>query len=202
MVFLLYWHVTHHAAVKSTNTLWPVDVSWSTRPGSQASQPVLNEACTTLFSCTLVMFWPVAHINIAQAAIVVIACTACLAGLAYAAWDYWRVSQIYLQPEARALAYQDNTLAEASKSWLFADQALFAELILTPLTPATAERVYASAGRLLHYSPEPRVVIMLIESAVMLGKDAEALAYLARFKAAFPKEHAAWAKANSAATKD
>ena len=145
---------------------------------------------------------PVANINRAQAAIVIVACTACLAGLAYAAWDYRRVSQIYLQPEARAQAYQDNTLAEASKSWLFADQALFAELILTPLTPATAVRVYASAGRLLHYSPEPRVVIMLIESAVMLGKDAEALAYLARFKAAFPKEHAAWAKANSAATKD
>ena len=145
---------------------------------------------------------PLAHINRALTATVVIACTVCLVAIAYAAWDYRRVSQIYLQPEARALAYQDNTLAEASKSWLFADQALFAELILTPLTPATAERVYASAGRLLHYSPEPRVVIMLIESAVMLGKDAEALAYLARFKAAFPKEHAAWAKANSAATKD
>ena len=145
---------------------------------------------------------PLAYINSALTATVIIACTVCLAAIAYAAWDYRRVSQIYLQPEARALAYQDNTLAKASKSWLFADQALFAELILTPLTPATAVRVYASAGRLLHYSPEPRVVIMLIESAVMLGKDAEALAYLARFKAAFPKEHAAWAKANSAATKD
>ena len=145
---------------------------------------------------------PVAQVNRSQAAIFIVANTVCLAAISYAAWDYRRVSQIYLQPEARALAYQDNTLAEASKSWLFADQALFAELILTPLTPATAVRVYASAGRLLHYSPEPRVVIMLIESAVMLGKDAEALAYLARFKAAFPKEHAAWAKANSAATKD
>ena len=145
---------------------------------------------------------PVAQVNRSQAAILIVANTVCLAAISYAAWDYRRVSQIYLQPEARALAYQDNTLAEASKSWLFADQALFAELILTPLTPATAVRVYASAGRLLHYSPEPRVVIMLIESAVMLGKDAEALAYLARFKAAFPKEHAAWAKANSAATKD
>ena len=124
-----------------------------------------------------------------------------LAAIAYAAWDYRRVSQIYLQPEARALAYQDNTLAEAGKSWLFADQALFAELMLTTLTPATAARVYAMASHLLHYSPEPRVVIKLIESAVMLGKDAEALAYLARFKAAFPKEHAVWANANLAAIK-
>ena len=56
--------------------------------------------------------------------------------------------------------------------------------------------MYANAGHLLHYSPEPRVIGKLIESAVMLGYDAEALAYLARFKAAFPKEHDAWAKSN------
>ena len=140
---------------------------------------------------------PVAQVNIAQVAIVTIASTAVIAAILYAAWDYHRVSQIYLQPEARHAAYQIDTLAQARKSWLFADQALFAELILTPLTPATALQVYASAGYLLHYSPEPRVVEKLVESAVMLGKDAEALAYLARFKAAFPKEHAAWAKSNS-----
>ena len=140
---------------------------------------------------------PLAQVNSAQVAIVTIASTAVIAAILYAAWDYHRVSQIYLQPEARHAAYQIDTLAQARKSWLFADQALFAELILTPLTPATALQVYASAGYLLHYSPEPRVVEKLVESAVMLGKDAEALAYLARFKAAFPKEHAAWAKSNS-----
>ena len=140
---------------------------------------------------------PLAHVNIAQTAIITIAFTAALTAIFYAAWDYHRVSQIYLQPEARHAAYQVDTLAQARKSWLFADQALFAELILTPLTPATALQVYASAGHLLHYSPEPRVVEKLIESAVMMGKDAEALAYLMRFKAAFPKEHAAWSKSNS-----
>ena len=135
--------------------------------------------------------------NRAHAAIISIASVVALTAIAYAAWDYHRVSQIYLQPEARQAAYQVDTLAQARKSWLFADQALFAELILTPLTPATALQVYVSAGHLLHYSPEPRVVEKLIESAVMLGKDAEALAYLMRFKAAFPKEHTAWAKSNS-----
>ncbi len=138
---------------------------------------------------------PLADVNSAQAAIISIASAVALAAIVYAAWDYHRVSQIYLQPEARHAAYQADTLAHARKSRLFADQALFAELMLTPLTPATALQVYASAGYLLHYSPEPRVVQKLVESAVMLGKDAEALAYLARFKAAFPKEHAAWAKA-------
>ena len=137
---------------------------------------------------------PLAQVNSAQRAIITIASVVGLTAIAYTAWDYHRVSQIYLQPEARHAAYQVDTLAQARKSWLFADQALFAELILTPLTPATAVQVYASAGYLLHYSPEPRVVQKLIESAVMLGQDADALAYLARFKAAFPKEHATWAE--------
>jgi hypothetical protein len=129
-------------------------------------------------------------------ATIIVAVAIGLAACAYAAWDYRRVSQIYLQPEARDSAYQSDTLGQARKSWLFSDQALFAELLLTPLTPATAAWVYASASRLLHYSPEPRVVEKLIESAVMLGKDDEALACLARFKAAFPNEHAVWTKSN------
>ena len=138
---------------------------------------------------------PLAEVNNTHTAIISIASIIALAAIFYATWDYHRVSQIYLQPESRHAAYQQDTLAQARKSWLFADQALFAELMLTPLTPATAMQVYASAVYLLHYSPEPRVVQKVVESAVMLGKDAEALACLARFKAAFPKEHAAWAKA-------
>ena len=138
----------------------------------------------------------VGQANRVQPAIITVASAIGLIATAYAAWDYHRVSQIYLQPEARHAAYQVDTLAQARKSWLFADQALFAELAMTPLTPATAAQVYLDASHLLHYSPEPSVITKLIESAVMLGDDAKALAYLARFKAAFPKEHAAWAKSN------
>ena len=58
--------------------------------------------------------------------------------------------------------------------------------------------MHALALELLHYSPEPRVIEKLIESAVMLGRDDEALQYLARFRAAFPKEHASWVKGNAA----
>jgi hypothetical protein len=50
---------------------------------------------------------------------------------------------------------------------------------------------------LLHFSPEPRVVERLIESAVMLGRDDEAVFYLERFKAAFPQAHAAWVAASA-----
>ena len=41
---------------------------------------------------------------------------------------------------------------------------------------------------MLHYSPEPRVIERAIESALLLGKDAEAATLLARYKAAFPKD--------------
>jgi O-antigen ligase len=123
--------------------------------------------------------------------------TTLLMFIAYAAWDYRRVSQIYLPPEARDAQYRSDTLAKIRNSWLFADQARFAELILTPLAQSNAAWTLNTANALLHYSPEPRVVEKLIESAVMLGRDDEALAYLARYKAAFPKEHALWAQANA-----
>ena len=115
----------------------------------------------------------------------------------YAAWDYDRISQIYLQPEARDAQYRNNTLNKIRSSWLFADQVRFAELMVTPLGQTNATWTFNTANAMLHYSPEPRVIEKLIESAVMLGRDDEALAYLARYRAAFPKEHALWAKANA-----
>lgn len=127
----------------------------------------------------------------AQIAIVLIA----IAG--YAAWDYHRISQIYRAPEDRAAAYRDDTLAKIRGSWLFANQVRFAELSITPLTPANAQWTFDTATALLHYSPEPRVIEKVIESAVMLGRDEEALAHLARYRAAFPLDHARWAQRNA-----
>ena len=119
-----------------------------------------------------------------------------IAFIGYAAWDYRRISQIYLEPESRSAAYRSDTLNKIRSSWLFADQVVFAELLTTPLRPVNAAWTLATAKRLLHYSPEPRVIEKLIESAVLLNQEDVALAHLARYKAAFPKEHALWAKAN------
>lgn len=116
-----------------------------------------------------------------------------IAFVGYAAWDYRRISQMYLSPESRATAYRTDTLNKIRSSWLFADQVQFAELLTTPLTPVNAAWTFSTARHLLHYSPEPRVIEKLVESAVMLGKDDDALAYLARFRAAFPDEHMRWA---------
>ena len=119
----------------------------------------------------------------------------------YAAWDYHRVSQIYLPPGQRAMAYRDDTLAEIGHSWLFRNQAEFAELSITPLTRANAVHVNALALRQLHYSPEPKVIEKLIESASLLGQTDLALWHLARYRAAFPQEFAAWSGRQGAASR-
>jgi O-antigen ligase len=123
--------------------------------------------------------------------------TALIAAAAIAAWDYHRVSQIYRDPEHRAPAYRENTLEKIRDSWLFSNQVRFAEFTLTPLTRDNAESLNAMGHQLLHYSPEARVVEKLIESAVLLGRDDEALFLLMRYKAAYPKEHDRWALEHS-----
>lgn len=116
-----------------------------------------------------------------------------VAFLGFAAWDYWRVSQLYVASAERAEAYRDNTLAKVRGSVLFAHQVRFAELTTATVVADNAEKLNALARGLLHFSPEPRVVEKLIESAAMLGRDEEALFYLRRYQAAFPKAHATWA---------
>lgn len=120
------------------------------------------------------------------------ATAALLAGVAYAAWDYTRVSQIYLPPEQRRDPWRQEPLAAAQRSWLFASQARFAELTLTSLTRANAGWMEATAEAMLHYSPEPRVVERLVESATLNGHEAKAVATLVRYRAAFPKEYEQW----------
>ena len=114
-----------------------------------------------------------------------------------AALDYRRVSQIYLPPESRDAAFRDDTLAKIRDAWLFTNQARFAELLLTPLARDNAQWTLDTATSLLHYSPEPRVIEKVIESAMLLGRDDEAQVHMAHYRAAFPADHARWAKANA-----
>ena len=65
------------------------------------------------------------------------------------------------------------------------------------MTTGNAAHIKELATALLHFSPEPRVIEKLIESAVLLGFEEEALFYLVRYRAAFPESHARWAKENA-----
>ena len=120
-----------------------------------------------------------------------LACALLLTG-SYIAWDYWRISQIYLSAAQRDAAYREDTLDKIRPSWLFADQVLFAELGVTVLTPDNAEHVHALALQLLHFSPEASVVSKLIASAKLLGREDEVRYYRLRFAAAYPQEYADW----------
>ena len=156
------------------------------------------------FGLCVWMLWPAPRAPVAGsrpyargvAAIQLVVATALLAAVAYAAWDYHRVSQIYLAPQARDPAYRDDTLDKVRGSWLFRNQVRFAELTTTALNRGNAQWTFDTAMALLHYSPEPRVIEKVIESAVMLGRDDEALLHLVRYRAAFPDDYTKWRRAN------
>ena len=125
------------------------------------------------------------------------AAAAMMMAVAYAAWDYHRISQLFLPFEERAAAYQDNTLGQAHRSWLFSGVVGFAEVTTMPLTRESAPRMLPLALASLHFSPEPRIITKVIESASLLDQDALALAHMARFRAAFPREYREWAALNA-----
>jgi O-antigen polymerase len=118
----------------------------------------------------------------------------------YASWDYWRVSQLYRTAADRAPAYRSDTAAKVSSSWLFADQVDFAALTTTSVTRDNAARMLEMARRLLHYSPEPRVIEPLIESAIWMGRDAEAAFHMRRYRIAYPEDYARWTQRNARLT--
>jgi O-antigen ligase len=94
-------------------------------------------------------------------------------GCLYAAWDFNRVGQIYRPAGTRDAAYRDNPLHHAKQSWLFKNQADFAELTTQTVTAENAAELYPQAVRLMHYSPEARVVQRVIDSGKLLGHDAQ-----------------------------
>lgn len=121
-----------------------------------------------------------------------------IAFMGYASWDYARVSQVYKPVHLRSEALRENTLTKVSGTWLFADAVDFAILTTTPVNPETAQRMYVLATALLHYSPEPRVIEPLIESAALLGRDDEVAFHMRRYRVAYPQDFDRWSRANRA----
>jgi len=112
---------------------------------------------------------------------------------AFATWQYRIVSQIYLDPAQRAPAYRDRTLDKIDQARLYRDVARFARLTISDLTPDNAQAMNALAKESLHFSPEAKVVELLLDSARLLGRNDEVTFYAARYQAAFPQDYARWA---------
>ncbi len=119
--------------------------------------------------------------------------TISIAFLVAVGWDYTRVSQIYLPRAERLPAWREHTLDRLrGRSWFFGDAVKFAELTLTPVTHDNAAAMDVLSGEMLHFSPEPRVVVKRIQAASLLGDDDEVQAQLTRFRAAYPEDYLRW----------
>lgn len=118
-----------------------------------------------------------------------------LLATALVAADYYRASQIYLQPAQRLGMYRDATAQQIQKSVFFQDVIDFARLGLTEVTEDNAVLMHALALKMLHFSPEAMVVQKLLRSARLLGLQDEYDYYQQRFAAAYPDAFVQW-KAN------
>jgi len=120
------------------------------------------------------------------------------AAIAAASWgvgmSYWRASQPFLAPDERAPQYRQQSWEQLRENCLFCGQVDFAELAVTPVTPQTAQRLLVLAEDVLHFSPEPMVLQKLLQSAQILGREAEVSFYAPRFAAAYPEAYAGWSK--------
>jgi hypothetical protein len=146
------------------------------------------------FGLAIGIVWPREVIGARRVGVRMLAPGVLTIAVLYASFDYTRVMQIYLPAEERMAGYRDDPLSRIRQSWLFAEHAQFAELTLTPLTRANAQATFKLSGEMLHYSPEPRVIEKRIESALILGRMDVVREQVERYRAAFPKDHALWAR--------
>jgi hypothetical protein len=127
----------------------------------------------------------------------VLAALSMIVACAFAAWQYQLASQIYLPQNSRMAAYREDTLEKISHVVLYQDQVRFADLTTTELDAQNAQTVHDLALDMLHFSPESRVVELVLESASLLGREEEVRFYSARYQAAFPDSYAKWLAAKA-----
>lgn len=115
------------------------------------------------------------------------ACVAWLAGAFIIGNDFRRMAQLYIDPPHRLAQWRDLTAREVSQTTgFFVNPAEFAWLTTTTVNEQNAVQMHAMARRLLHYSPEPRVITKLITSAQLLGLQADVQEQTQLLERAYP----------------
>ena len=116
-----------------------------------------------------------------------VACVVWVAGAYLISNDFRRTASLYQLPQYREAQWRDLTAREVSEtSDFFTNQAEFAWLTTTTVTADNAVQMHAMARRMLHYSPEPRVITKLIDSSRILGMTGEVNEQMALFEIAYP----------------
>lgn len=123
-------------------------------------------------------------------------------GLLYASFDFVRVTQLYTMPEDRVWPFAQDTRQQAARTILYRNAVDFADLSTTAVTPATARQQLAQARRLMHYSPEARVVERMIECLQVLGRHDEAARVAAHFQSVYPDEYRHWVQTGTHAEEE
>ncbi len=119
--------------------------------------------------------------------------------LSLVAWDYVKVSQLYLPERMRLERYKDDTFNKARDTLLFNSHVLIAQVVATDLTKDNAELILQGALASLHVAPDSRIIRRVIESAALLGRADIVNLHVARYKAAWPKQYAEWIELQKAA---
>ncbi len=188
------WRETEPARQLAWGLLVPIGVH------SMLEFPLWYGPFQLMAACALALLWP--RLWRAPARAAVRAPLLCAAGLAAGVWlagiallarDYHRVSQPYLTADRRDPEFRDDTARRvAAATVFFRDTLDFAVLTTMQTTRENAARVHALAARLVHYSPEPRVIEALNDSATLLGLRDEAALNARRYRAAYPQEYDRW----------
>ena len=97
-----------------------------------------------------------------------------------------------MPPDKRAPAYRDDTYAKVLDAWFFGGHVDFAVFSVTPVTEQTAPHLLELGERLLHFSPEAKVVAKMLDAALVLQREDKLIFYAPRFAAAFPKDYLRW----------
>ena len=114
-----------------------------------------------------------------------------LAGLCLLIWigyDYQRMRQIYQPAAQRTGFWRDEPWTHARQTLFFGDAVRFAEVTSTPVTQQNASAMLQASQAVLHYSPEPRVIDKLIESARLSGREDLARWHQAHQQAVYGKQ--------------
>jgi O-antigen ligase len=109
--------------------------------------------------------------------------------------DYLRVSQYFMPQERRFAWIETPSVHQAAPNWLFQPQLDFARLVTTTVTRGNAIEMQSLALRVMHYSPEPRVIEQLLMSALLTGDEELYRLHAARYKQAYPEAYAKWRSA-------
>jgi len=112
--------------------------------------------------------------------------------IGFVAWDYHKVSQIYLPDHMRMASFKENTFNKSRDTLLFREHVLIAQVVGTGLNADSAAPMLQASLAALHIAPDSRIIRRVIESAALMGKTDVVRFYIARYRATWPEQYEEW----------